>query len=142
MFTKSKGSRAERELFHLLWKEGYAVVRAAGSGSTSQPAPDLLASNGKKTFAIECKSIKGEKKYFSAEELEQLHIFAQIFGAEAWLAIRFDAKGWFFLEAKKIPPSKGEQYVVSYSHLQKEGLQFSEFVGKYLQERLFSAKDI
>ncbi|MSR86401.1 Holliday junction resolvase, partial [Candidatus Woesearchaeota archaeon] len=83
MSKKSKGTRAERELFHQLWEEGFGVVRAAGSGSTSRPSPDLLASNGKKTFAIECKSVKGEKKYFSAEELEQLHIFANTFGAEA-----------------------------------------------------------
>jgi Holliday junction resolvase len=134
--SKQKGSRAERELFHRLWDEGFAVVRAAGSGSTSKPAPDLLASNGKRTFAIECKSLKGNKKYFSAEELEQLHIFSQTFGAEAWLAIRFDTKGWYFLEAAKIPASKGEQYVVSFSHLQKEGLQFGEFLGKFLQQRL------
>ena len=136
MSLKSKGSRAERELFHLLWKEGYAVVRSAGSGSTSQPSPDLLASNGKKTFAIECKSIKGEKKYFSFEELEQLHIFSRTFGAEAWLAIRFDNKGWFFLLAEKIPKSKGENYLLTYSHLQKEGLRFEEFVGKFVQQRL------
>ncbi len=136
MSTKSKGSRAERELFHLLWEEFGACVRVAGSGSTSLPAPDLLASNGKRTFAIECKSIKGEKKYFSAEELEQLHIFAQTFGAEAWLAIRFDNKGWFFLLAQKIPKSKGENYLVSYKQLRKEGLQFEEFIGKFVQQRL------
>ncbi len=134
--SKAKGSRAERELFHLLWAEGYAVVRAAGSGSTSKPAPDLLASNGKRTFAIECKSIKGEKKYFSLEELDQLHLFSNTFGAEAWLAIRFDNKGWYFLEAKKIPQSKGETFLVTYSYLQKEGLQFQEFLGKFIQERL------
>ncbi len=136
MSTKSKGSRGERELFHLLWKHGYGVVRSAGSGSTSQPSPDLLASNGKRTLAIECKSIRGEKKYFSAEELEQLHIFAEAFGAEAWLAIRFDNKGWFFLLAEKIPQSKGKNYLVSYSQLQKEGLLFEELIGKFVQERL------
>ncbi|HIH15127.1 MAG: holliday junction resolvase, archaea type [archaeon GW2011_AR17] len=136
MSMKSKGTRAERELFHLLWKENYGVVRSAGSGSTSQPSPDLLASNGKKTFAIECKSVKGEKKYFSAEELEQLRIFSETFGAEAWLAIRFDNKGWFFLEAKKIPQSKGKNFLVSYQQLQKDGLHFQEFLGKYTQEKL------
>ncbi len=134
--SKAKGSRAERELFHQLWEEGFAVVRAAGSGSTTRPSPDLLASNGKKTFAIECKSVKCEKKYFSVEELEQLHMFAKIFGAEAWLAIRFDSKGWFFLEAKKILPSKGETFFVSFSQLQKKGFSFQEFVGNYFQKKI------
>lgn len=136
MSTKAKGSRAERELFHLLWEEGFAVVRAAGSGSTTRPSPDLVASNGKKTFAIECKSVKGEKKYFSAEELKQLQIFSHTFGAEAWLAVRFDNKGWFFLELHNISKSKGETFLVSFSQLQKEGLQFEEFIGKFLQQRL------
>lgn len=134
--SKAKGSRAERELFHMLWKEGYAVVRSAGSGSTSQPAPDLLASNGKKTFALECKSIKGEKKYFSSQELEQLQIFSSTFGAESYIAVRFDNKGWFFIALEKIPKSKGEQYVVSFSQLQKEGLTFEELLGKFIQQRL------
>mgnify|MGYP001604469633 CR=1 FL=1 len=136
MGKKEKGSRAERELFHLLWTHFGACVRVAGSGSTSKPAPDLLASNGKRIFAIECKSLKGEKKYFSVEELGQLTLFAKTFGAEPWLAIRFDNMGWFFLEAKKIPKSKGENFLVTFSQLQKEGLQFEEFIGKYLQQRL------
>lgn len=133
---KAKGSRAERELFHLLWKEGYGVVRSAGSGSTTQPSVDLVASNGKRVLAIECKSVKSEKKYFSIEELEQLHIFASTFGAEGWLAIRFDSKGWYFILAEKIQRSKGENYLVTYSQLQKEGLQFEEFIGKFVQVKL------
>jgi len=136
MSTKAKGSRAERELFHLLWENGYAVLRAAGSGSTTRPAPDLLASNGKKCLAIECKSIKSDKKYFEEEEIQQLLLFANTFGAEAWLAIRFDNKGWFFLQANNIPKSKGNNYVLSFLQLQKDGLQFEEFIGKYSQQRL------
>ena len=134
--SKIKGSRAERELFHLLWKESWACVRVAGSGSTSQPSPDLVASNGKRILAIECKSIQFGKKYFSAEELEQLYTFSRAFGAEAWLAIRFDNKGWYFLEAGKIPKSKGVHFLVSLPYLQKEGLQFEEFIGKFVQQRL------
>ena len=134
--SKVKGSRAERELFHKLWDEGYAVVRAAGSGSTTKPAPDLLASNGKKRFAIECKSLKGKRKYFAHEEIEQLLLFASTFGAEPWLGIRFDSKGWFFFPADKVQKSKGEQYVVSFVQLQKEGLQFEEFVEKFVQKKI------
>lgn len=136
MSTKAKGSRAERELFHSLWDEGFAVIRAAGSGSTTKPSPDLLAGNGKKTLAIECKSLKAEKKYFTQEEIQQLLLFAETFGAEAWLALRFDKKGWYFFEAKAIQKSKGENFLVSFSQLQREGLQFEEFVGKFRQKRL------
>src|SRR3989338_9560480 len=110
MSTKSKGSRAERELFHLLWENFGACIRAAGSGSTSKPAPDLLASNGKRTFAIECKSLKGQRQYFDSKELEELRLFARMFGAEAWIGVRFDNKGWWFVPVEKVEKTKGNSF--------------------------------
>jgi holliday junction resolvase Hjr len=134
--SKAKGSRAERELFHKLWDVNYAVLRTAGSGSTTKPAPDLLASNGKRTLAIECKSIKDTKKYFDKEELEQLHTFSTLFGAESWIGIRFDNKGWYFVLAENIPLSKGERFVVSFDFMQKQGKSFEELLGTYQQNKL------
>ena len=34
--SKAKGGRTERELFHILWDNGFSVVRSAGSGSTTK----------------------------------------------------------------------------------------------------------
>ena len=134
--SKRKGSRTERELFHMLWDECYAVMRAAGSGSTTKPSPDLIASDGGKVFAIECKAIKSGSKYFDEAEIQQLLLFAKQFGAEPWLAIKFDNKGWYFVDARKIEKSKGDSYVVNLPFLMKRGLVFNEFIGKYRQERL------
>ncbi len=134
--SKNKGSRAERELFHMLWDECFSVVRSAGSGSTTKPAPDLLASDGKRIFAIECKALKSSTKYFDEAEVQQLMLFSKQFGAEAWLAIKFDNKGWFFIEPNKLQRSKGDSYVASFDHLVKRGLVFDEFIGKYKQKRL------
>ena len=126
--SKRKGSRTERELFHILWEAGFATVRAAGSGSTTRPAPDLLSSNGKESFAIECKAVKGKKKYFSKEEIEQLNCFANNFNAQALIAIRFDNIGWYIISSTKIPQTKKESYVLSLEILQKEGEKINDFL--------------
>lgn len=134
--SKAKGSRAERELFHMLWNEGHAVVRSAGSGSTTKPAPDLITSDGSRTFAIECKSIKGDRKYFDVNEIFQLNMFAKVFGAEPWLGIRFDNVGWFFIESKYLKKSKGDSLLLSLDYMRKKGKNFEELIGKYRQKRL------
>ena len=104
---KNKGTRGERELFHLLWNtKEWGVLRSAGSGSTPMPSPDLLASNGKRYLAIECKVIGNTNKFFSEEEIQQLLEFSNKFGAEPWIAIKFDYIGWYFLQPKEINKTK------------------------------------
>ncbi|MAG77961.1 Holliday junction resolvase [archaeon] len=134
--SKVKGSRAERELFHMLWDEGHAVVRSAGSGSTSKPAPDLITSDGDRVLAIECKSIKGDKKYFDVHEIVQLNLFAKVFGAEPWVGVRFDNVGWFFVKSTDLKKSKGDSLLLSLEYMKKKGYQFEELIGKYRQKRL------
>lgn len=132
--SKAKGSRAERELFHLLWEAGFATARIAGSGSTSRPAPDLLTSNGKRTLAIECKSVKGEKKYFDNGQLKELQEFASLFGAEPWVAMRFDAKGWYFLQLSNLQQSNGDSFYISLDHIEKHGQRFEQFTKSKLRQ--------
>ncbi|MBI5871835.1 Holliday junction resolvase [archaeon] len=137
--SKKKGTRAERELFHMLWKNGWAVIRAAGSGSATKPSPDLLASNRRKSFAIECKCLKDERQYIANEDINKLNEFATAFGAMPLIAVRFDNVGWFFFEAKKIPKTKGPKgnyFVVPLDYARKKGLTFEELLGRYKQKRL------
>ena len=126
---KSKGTRAERELHHLLWSSGkWASLMAAGSGSTTLPCPDLIAGNKLKTVAIECKSIKGKSKYLSKEEVQQLIIFSDTFGSEPWLAIRFDNMGWYFLNPKTMPLTKKGNYNITLSLAKERGVKIEEFI--------------
>lgn len=127
MSRKSKGLGAERELVRLFWERGWACIRVAGSGSTSFPAPDLVAGNGVRKLAVECKAVKSNARYFAEEEIEQLKIFASLFGAEAWIAVRFDRLGWRFFsleEMKKTPAGYG----VSFELAKIKGLVFDELV--------------
>jgi Holliday junction resolvase len=65
----------------------------AGSGSSKYPSPDILAGNNSRKTAIECKASKSAAKYFTKEEISALKEFSTLFGAEPWVAVRFDRKG-------------------------------------------------
>jgi holliday junction resolvase Hjr len=126
MSTKGKGTRAERELIHKFWKADFGCVRVAGSGSVPLPVPDLLAGNKKRWFAIECKSIAGKSKFLYPDEIEQIVTFSNAFGAEPWLAIRFDRIGWYFLKAEQLKKTKSGNYNITLKICEREGIRFEE----------------
>lgn len=126
---KSKGSRTERELFHLLWDNKWAVVRIAGSGSTPLPAPDLLAGKSGRVLAIECKAIKKGNRYLKKEDFDQLLVFSELFGAEPWLAVRFNNLDWYFVKPKDLEITEGSNYIISMTLLKEKGITFDKLVG-------------
>ncbi len=130
MASKHKGTRAERELFHMLWDNGWATLRSAGSGSTPKPNPDLIASNNNRVLAIECKSIKNTKKYFEKIEIEELILFARMFGAEPWLGVRFDNYGWFFITPEDLELTKKGNPSFSLKKAKSKGLKFNDLISK------------
>ena len=129
--SKVKGSRAERELQHMLVEHGWMPLRAAGSGSATLPAVDLIAGNGKISLAIECKSISGNKHYFDDEEIEQIEVFSKRFGAEPLIGVRFDNIGWYFIELKDLVKGSGKNHFVSLESVQEKGFRFEELIKRY-----------
>ena len=126
---KSKGSRTERELVHLFNETGiWSAIRVAGSGLTKDPNPDVLAGNSKRHLAIECKSLKGTSKYLYPEDITQILDFASKFGAEAWLAIRFNHKGWFFLKPENLKKTKSSNLVINLELAEQKGLKFNDLI--------------
>jgi Holliday junction resolvase len=126
---KSKGSKAERELIHLFWANGFAAMRAAGSGSTQHPSPDIIAGNGKIFFAIECKASADPVKYIEKDQVNQLDLFANSFGARAFVALRFDNEKWYFLNLTDLKIT-GKSYAVSLELAKQKGLSFEQLIGK------------
>lgn len=114
MAFRAKGSAAERELLTMLWGSNFAAMRAAGSGSQRFYCPDVLASNGSKVLAIECKSTKHKQQYFDPEQVRQLSEFARIFKAEPWLAVKFSAD-WRFFRIEDLE-SSGKNLMISQEH--------------------------
>jgi len=124
---KKKGTRGERELFHLFWNTNkWSAIRTAGSGSTTLPAPDILASNKKRYLAIECKLFKNNIKYFKEGEIEQLMEFSRRFNSEPWIAIKFDYQQWRFLKPKHLTKTKNGIYSISKDLAVKKGINFNE----------------
>ena len=132
MSQKSKGSNAERELIHLFHAiEGWSAVRVAGSGSNKYPCPDIVAGNGERYLAIECKATREATRYIEKEDLEQLSIFGQRFGAEAWLGVRFMNEQWYFLKVEELKDT-GKNVAISKELAQTKGRTFNQLI--YQQE--------
>lgn len=91
--SNAKGDRTERQLVNILDAMGYAVMRAPASGSaTDRELPDVLAGDAEDFYAFEAKTSSGRPIYINGYEIDDLQYFAENFGAEARLAIKFDVK--------------------------------------------------
>ncbi|CAB3287824.1 Holliday junction resolvase Hjc [Methanocaldococcus lauensis] len=82
-----KGSSFERELKKLLEKEGFAVIRSAGSKGV-----DLIAGKNGKILIFECKYSSKEKLYVSKENVDKLINFSKTFGGTPFLAIKLNGE--------------------------------------------------
>ncbi|NPA38597.1 MAG: hypothetical protein GXN99_02260 [Candidatus Nanohaloarchaeota archaeon] len=86
-----KGYRFEREVKEKLEKDGWYVIRSAGSKK-----PDLIAAKDKKVVVIECKVTKTPQLYLQKEEVEVLKAVASNFNADAMYAVKYKRKVHFF----------------------------------------------
>jgi len=125
--NKKRGSDAERELLHLLSNKGFAVARVAGSGMIEETNCDLFAGNGKKKYAIEVKITSSSKKYLEREQVNGLVDFAEKFGLDPIVAIKFLRRGWWFIEPFKLEKT-GKALAISLEDIKKKGQSFEEFV--------------
>ena len=130
MSANRKGDRRERELVNQLDEAGFAVMRAPASGSaTDRDLPDVLAGDDGRFYAIEAKSSSGDPIYLSGEEVEALIYFAQNFGANARIAVRFDREDWYFFHPGDLYTTDGGNYRVKKETALADGTDFKELVG-------------
>jgi len=130
MSANRKGDRRERELVNQLDEAGFAVMRAPASGSaTDRDLPDVLAGDNGRFYAIEAKSSAGDPIYLTGEEVEALIYFAQNFGANARIAVRFDREDWYFFHPGDLYTTDGGNYRVKKETALADGTDFKELVG-------------
>lgn len=125
--SKAKGSNVERELIGMFWDNDWGAIRVAGSGSSRFPSPDVLASNKIRNVAIECKFVNGDKKYFPKDEIEQLEFFSKMFGAEAWIGVKFSRKDWYFIKTENLDCTKG-MFLASLELCKEKGVEFGRLI--------------
>ena len=126
--NKHKGANAERELYHMLVGNNYAVVRAAGSGMMENTSCDLIAGKRGKKYCIEVKASKKTSKYISKKQVEEFLIFSEIFGLKPVIAVRFNREGWFFLKPEQLEDS-GKNLKISLELAKEKGTRFSQAFG-------------
>ena len=134
MNRKAKGTNAERELVSKFWNASWAALRVAGSGSSRFPSPDVLAGNGYRRLAIECKTVAELRKYLDAGRVEELKTFSAKFGAEPWIGVRFPAalvnEQWHFVSLEDLAKTE-KGHVISIQLARRKGLTFEQLIGKF-----------
>ena len=72
---------------------------------------------------------KEQKKYFTNEEIEQLRLFGQKFGAEAWVGVKFGGEDWYFLMLEDLRQT-GNMFTVDLELAKLRGLKKEELISK------------
>lgn len=126
--NKKKGSKIERELFEMFNKNGHRCIRCAGSGRMDNASCDLIAGNSEGKYAIEVKSSKGPYKYISKKQMNNFVVFSQIFDLIPIIAVRFNRKGWFFLDPKDLEEKK-KSWGVNLELAKEKGRRFGQAFG-------------
>jgi len=102
-----KGSKGENELGGLFGDRGYAWLRQAGSGTADRQLPDIAVGNGKHFIVMEVKRWGHQDYgYLTKKEVNDLIYFAKKFGAEYYIAARFNRKPWQFKKKEEMHETK------------------------------------
>ncbi len=111
----------------MFWDSGWAASRIAGSGSSSFFSPDVIAGKNGRVIVIEAKTTSDKKKYLTIEEVEQLKEFASVFGAEAWISVKFKNNNVKFVSlnnvkytSKSVVVSEDDPLLFSFEDLIKD----------------------
>lgn len=143
VYLSSSGVKAERDLVHMFWEAGFAVLRApASGGGTALPRPDLIAGSirRKKFLVLEIKTIRKDTLYISEEQIAGLLEFSKRIGFEPYVGIKFKnrRKGFSFLHVpdQLLSVRNGTNYKITYSHASSVGISFGELIGDFQQEKL------
>ena len=130
LFLAKKGSAEERDLVHKLWERDFAAMRApASGGATKRPLPDVVAGNSKLYLAIEVKTTTKDKVYIDTEQIDALLEFSRIFGAKAYIGVKFKYTKWLFLEPEKAERTRNGNYKVEKDYILEKGLEIDEITG-------------
>jgi len=124
-----KGANAERELIKLFFGKGFAVTRAAGSGVSSFPCPDIVALRPGKLLAIECKAWNQNYLSVAVEQMRELEKWSKMAGSDIFIAWKLPRKGWFFLQPRHFKKNN-KFFVISKKKALKQGLPIEVVSGE------------
>ncbi len=114
----------ERDLVRLLWKKGFACMRAPASGSKVKRTvyPDIVAIWQGKVLVFEVKTSEQKRTiYVPREQVSKIVEFAKRAGGQAFIAVKIIGQGepWKFIPIEKLEHTSGGNYKVSIDLLEK-----------------------
>lgn len=121
MSRYEKGANFERELVAKFWRHNWAAMRAAGSGTTSFPVPDVIGIRDNRIIVVECKTTKKEKLSLKKNILA-LKKFSDICGGKAYIAIKFYKKEPRFFDLDKLLSKKNYTVTIHDQFLSLESI--------------------
>ncbi|MBS3061241.1 MAG: Holliday junction resolvase [Candidatus Diapherotrites archaeon] len=124
----NKGSAAERELIGLFYDQGFAVVRAAGSGTNALTSPDLVVLRNGKAFAVEAKAWAKNNLSIDRIQFDDLLLWAKKAGCTALFAWKYPRQGWFFLLPEAFHET-GRGFAISYKDAIAKKIDFNVLIG-------------
>ncbi len=131
MGRRGKGFNRERELARILWKKGFAVLRAPASGAKTKKLvyPDLIALKKGTILVFEVKT--REKPgiiYIDRKQFMKFMEFIRRSGGQGYVAVKImDGRGWRFIPIDKVEETRGGNYRISLENIER-GLRISDLV--------------
>ena len=130
--ARSRGYRAERDLVRMLWRLGFAVIRAPASGSRVKYVdyPDVIAIYKGKVLTFEVKR-RSELShiYIGKKQLEKLISFTERAGGKAYIAVKIPGREWVFVDIDKAELISNDKYRIS-----KEAIENGKKLHEVLEE--------
>jgi len=119
----ARGKRAELELARILWRRGFAVMRAPASGARAKriPFPDILAVRyepGYMTVLVVEVKLRRERGSIKIARGKAWRIldYARRSGGEAYVAVKVSSEGrWYWVPLEELEP-RGDGYTLRLAH--------------------------
>jgi Holliday junction resolvase len=138
--ARARGYRAERELVEILWRQGFAVMRAPASGAKIKVAdyPDVVAIRAGRVAVFEVKARRSKGViYVRKEQVRKLREFARRAGGRAYIAVRVPNKGWKFVPVEDLEETS-RNYKISRDALERSGSLAAVLADLGFQARLLA----
>jgi Holliday junction resolvase len=130
---RRRGFNYERELARMLYREGFAVIRAPASGSRVKRLfyPDIVAIYKRNILVLEVKARSEPCDiYIDKHKVERLRDFAERSGGEAYVAVKITSLGeWRVVSLDQLWTTKEGNYRVSKFILERS-IKLEELIKK------------
>ncbi len=129
---RRRAFQRERELVKLLWKKGFACMRAPASGSKVKKTvyPDIVAIWKGKVFVFEVKTTEKKRTiYVPKHQVDKLKEFAARAGGRAFIAVKIIGLNmpWKFIPIESLLHTSTGNYKIT-RDLLEQGLELSDLL--------------